>query len=55
MRNLMPMVIYGVTADVSIGKLFLAGVIPGLLMGLALMVMVSLVLGSITFASHFPF
>ena len=39
----LPMVIYGVTADVSIGKLFLAGVIPGLLMGLALMVMVSLV------------
>jgi len=39
----LPMVIYGVTADVSIGKLFLAGVIPGVLMGLALMVMVSLV------------
>ena len=39
----LPMVIYGVTADVSIGKLFLAGVIPGLLMGLALMGMVSLV------------
>ena len=29
----LPMVIYGVTADVSIGRLFLAGVIPGLLMG----------------------
>jgi tripartite ATP-independent transporter DctM subunit len=29
----LPMVIYGVTADVSIGGLFLAGVIPGLLMG----------------------
>ncbi|MEO7243204.1 MAG: TRAP transporter large permease [Variovorax sp.] len=39
----LPMVIYGVTADVSIGKLFMAGVIPGVLMGVALMVMVSLV------------
>ena len=28
----LPMVIYGVTADVSIGRLFLAGVIPGVLM-----------------------
>jgi tripartite ATP-independent transporter DctM subunit len=36
----LPMVIYGVTADVSIGKLFMAGLIPGMLMGLALMVMV---------------
>jgi tripartite ATP-independent transporter DctM subunit len=34
------MVIYGVTADVSIGKLFMAGLVPGLLMGLSLMVMV---------------
>jgi len=39
----LPMVIYGVTADVSIGRLFMAGVIPGLLMGLALMVMVAIV------------
>lgn len=39
----LPMVIYGVTADVSIGKLFMAGVIPGLLMGLSLMVMVGFV------------
>ncbi|MBL8587573.1 MAG: TRAP transporter large permease [Methylobacteriaceae bacterium] len=37
----LPMVIYGVSADVSIGALFLAGVIPGLLMALALMVMVA--------------
>ena len=37
----LPMVIYGVSADVSIGGLFLAGVIPGLLMAVALMVMVS--------------
>jgi tripartite ATP-independent transporter DctM subunit len=33
-------VIYGVLAEVSIGALFLAGVIPGALMGLALMVQV---------------
>ncbi|AZO80107.1 MULTISPECIES: TRAP transporter large permease [unclassified Bosea (in: a-proteobacteria)] len=36
----LPMVIYGVSADVSIGALFLAGVIPGLLMAAALMAMV---------------
>ena len=29
----LPMVIYGVMADVSIGKLFMAGVVPGALMG----------------------
>jgi tripartite ATP-independent transporter DctM subunit len=39
----LPMVIYGVTADVSIGKLFVAGVIPGILMGLSLMVMVAFI------------
>jgi tripartite ATP-independent transporter DctM subunit len=39
----LPMVIYGVSADVSIGKLFMAGVIPGLLMGVALMIMVVIV------------
>lgn len=39
----LPMVIYGVTADVSIGKLFMAGVIPGMLMALSLMVMVAFV------------
>ena len=32
-----PLVIYGTTANVSVGALFLAGVIPGLLMGLFLM------------------
>ena len=39
----LPMVIYGVTADVSIGGLFLAGVIPGLLMAGALAAMVTVV------------
>lgn len=39
----LPMVIYGVSADVSVGKLFMGGVVPGLLMGLSLMVMVVVV------------
>ena len=39
----LPMVIYGVMADVSIGKLFMGGVVPGVLMGLSLMVMVGFV------------
>lgn len=38
----LPMVIYGVSADVSIGKLFMAGLLPGLLMGAALMIMVGM-------------
>jgi tripartite ATP-independent transporter DctM subunit len=39
----LPMVIYGVSADVSIGGLFLAGVIPGLLMAGALSALVTVV------------
>jgi len=39
----LPMVIYGVTADVSVGKLFMGGLIPGLAMGFALMLMVGVV------------
>jgi len=35
-----PLVIYGVVASTSIGGLFLAGVIPGLLMGLSLMALI---------------
>ncbi len=38
----LPMVVYGAAAEVSVGKLFIAGVIPGVLMGLALMVLCSL-------------
>jgi tripartite ATP-independent transporter DctM subunit len=36
----LPMIIYGVAAEASIGDLFLGGVVPGLLMAVALMVMV---------------
>jgi tripartite ATP-independent transporter DctM subunit len=35
-----PMVIYGAMAEVSVGKLFLGGFIPGVMMGLGLMVLV---------------
>jgi len=34
----MPFIIYGVTANTSISKLFMAGVVPGVMMGLMLMV-----------------
>jgi tripartite ATP-independent transporter DctM subunit len=36
----LPMIVYGVAAETSVGALFIAGVIPGLLMAGALMVMV---------------
>ena len=36
-----PMIIYAAMAEQSVGKLFLGGVVPGLLMGLALMVTIS--------------
>ena len=38
-----PFVIYGSLTGVSVGKLFLAGFIPGALMGLALMVAISII------------
>ena len=38
-----PMVVYGVMAEVSIGALFLAGFLPGLLMGLATMALILLI------------
>lgn len=37
-----PMIIYGVTAEVSIGKMFLAGIVPGLLIGFGLLLVVRL-------------
>ena len=39
----LPMVIYGVMASVSAGQLFVAGLIPGLLMGLVLMAMITII------------
>ncbi len=36
----LPMIVYGVMASASIGQLFIAGLVPGLLMALSLMVMV---------------
>ena len=33
-----PMVVYGVSANVSIGDMFLSGIVPGILMGLSLMI-----------------
>jgi tripartite ATP-independent transporter DctM subunit len=39
----LPLVIYGVTADVSVGALFLAGMIPGALMVISLMTMVAII------------
>ena len=38
----LPLVIYGVMASCSIGELFAAGFIPGLLMGVSLMIMVAI-------------
>ncbi len=38
-----PMVIYAVIAEASVGKLFLGGIIPGIMMGLAMMVITSLI------------
>lgn len=39
-----PFVVYGVMAQVSVGKLFIAGVIPGLVLGIAMMVVVYIVM-----------
>lgn len=37
----LPLVVYGVVASVSIGELFVAGLVPGLLMAAALMLMIA--------------
>jgi tripartite ATP-independent transporter DctM subunit len=50
----LPMVIYGVAADVSIGRLFLGGFIPGILMGVSLMAMVAVIAKSEGFSRQ-PF
>lgn len=38
-----PMVIYAVIAEASVGKLFLGGIVPGVMMGLAMMVITFLI------------
>jgi C4-dicarboxylate transporter DctM subunit len=38
-----PFVIYGSLANVSIGTMFLAGVVPGVLMGIAMMIVIALI------------
>ena len=38
-----PFVIYGSLANVSVGALFLAGVVPGVLMGVAMMIAIAIV------------
>lgn len=47
-----PMIVYGVAAQVSIGALFVAGIVPGVLMGLSLMGMVSYIAIREGFASR---
>ena len=46
----LPMVVYGAAAEVSVGKLFIGGVVPGVLMGLSLMVLCSVMAGRL----HLP-
>ena len=49
-----PLIIYGATASVSVAKLFMGGVLPGLLMGVALMVLVFIFAVKYRFERH-PF
>ena len=45
-----PMVLYGALAEVSVGRLFLGGIIPGALVGLSLMLLVFI----ISLKNHYP-
>ncbi len=49
-----PLIIYGATASVSVAKLFMGGVVPGLVMGLALMILVLVFAVKYKFERH-PF
>lgn len=49
-----PLIIYGATASVSVAKLFMGGVVPGLLMGVALMILVYIFAVKYNFECH-PF
>ena len=50
----MPFVIYGVTTNTSISLLFLSGIVPGLIMGIGLLVAWKLVLGKIELSAGEP-
>jgi len=47
-----PMVLYSVISDTSIGYLFLAGIVPGLIMGLVLMIMNTIISHKRKFATE---
>ena len=49
-----PMVLYSVISDTSIGYLFLAGIVPGLIMGMVLMIMNAIVSHRRNFATEEP-
>src|SRR3984893_6471963 len=51
----LPFVIYGMMASVSIGQLFLAGVIPGLIMGITMMLTVAYFAHTRNFGRDVPF
>ena len=50
----MPFIIYGVTTNTSISALFISGIVPGLIMGAALVVAWRVVLRKMTLQSHPP-
>ncbi|GGK50865.1 TRAP transporter large permease [Salinarimonas ramus] len=50
-----PMVLYGVIAGVSIGDLFIAGFLPGLMIGLSLILVVSLTAWAKGYGKRVPF
>ena len=49
-----PMVLYSVISDTSIGYLFLAGIVPGLIMGIVLMIMNAIISHKRDFATEEP-
>ena len=49
-----PMVLYSVISDTSIGYLFLAGIVPGLIMGIVLMMMNAIISHKRNFATEEP-